>query len=143
MVLFLVTQECDPDLVKPLHPKDLFGNDLVLLPITANSEEEVKEYARLLSHPLFRNKEIKLYCDFSEFVKLKDCKDFQIIVDPKHHECDFSTYVLLGWYPDNIEVLVSDDAISLKELLSEKEINLFELNSEHIVICRRTNELSK
>ena len=135
MVLFLVTQDCKSDLLKPLNPKkDLFGNDLVLLPITANSEESVKKYASMLSLPIFGNKEVKLYCNFPEFLNLKNCKDFQIIVDVKSYEYAFSTYVILEWDTSNIEVLLDDDAVFLKELLSEKGVKLTDFKSDQDTI---------
>lgn len=138
MVLFLVTQECKSDLLKPLNlDKDLFDNDLVLLPVTANSEESVKEYARILSLPIFHNKEVKLYCNFPEFLNLRNCKDFQIIVDVKNYEYTFSTYVILGWDTSNIEVLLDDDAVSLKELLSEKGVKLTNFKSDQDAIYRK------
>ena len=138
MVIFLVTQECKSDLLKPLNPdKDLFDNDLVLLPITANSEESVKKYARMLSLPIFGNKEVKLYCNFPEFLNLKNCKDFQIIVDVKSYEYAFSTYVILGWDTSNIEALFDDDDITLKKLLSEKGIKLADLKPDQNAIYRK------
>ena len=144
MVLFLVTQDCKSDLLKPLNPKkDLFDKDLVLLPVTASSEESVKEYARILSLKIFGNKEVKLYCNFPEFMKLKNCKDFQIVVDVKNYELDFSTYIYCGLNTSNIEVLLDDDDITLKELLSEKGIKLADLKLDQDAIYRKLDELSK
>lgn len=144
MVLFLVTQDCKSDLLKPLDPQeDLFDNDLVLLPITANSEEEIKEYARLLVHPIFHNKEVKLYCNFPEFLKLKNCKDFQIVVDVTHYGFDFSTYVFSGLDVSNVEVLTNEDSDSIKELALEYGATIADLKPNQDAIYCKLDELSK
>ena len=81
LIRILFTQENTPNCVEKVLATEIANNELLILPVTVNSEYNVHQIWSVLSLPVFKNKEIRLYSDMNEFPKLKDRNSYPFILE--------------------------------------------------------------